>query len=96
MRHGLKHVQGLVGHAGFGVGFEESEGHILRAGAVDRGDDAWCVGEEEAGVGGHAAEDVVEDGGGGAEARAAYGSVEDIEGGKRGFFGFEELEKTVG
>lgn len=98
MRHGLEHVQGVVGHAGFGVGFEEREGHVLGAGAaagVDEGDDAGHVGEK-GGVGGYAAEDVVENGGGGGEVGAARGGVKEGEGGKGGFFGFEELKKTVG
>jgi len=96
MRHGLEHVQGFVWHAGFGVGFEEGEGHLLVAGAANGGDNTWCVGEEEGGVGGQAAEDVVKDGRRGDKAGAARGVVEEAKGREKGLLGFEQLEKTVG
>lgn len=78
VRHSLEHVQCFVGHAVFGVGFEESEGHLLGAAAANGGDDAGRVGEEEGVVGGQAAEDVVEDGGRGEKAGAARGGVEEV------------------
>lgn len=96
LRHGLEHVQGFVGHAGFGVGFEEDEGHLLVAGAANGGDNTWRVGKEEGGVCGQAAEDVVEDGGGGDKTGAARGVVEEAKGREKGLLGFEQLEKSVG
>ena len=56
MRHGLEHMQGFVRHAGFGVGFEESEGHVLWEGVANGSDDAWHVGEKEGGIGCHVME----------------------------------------
>lgn len=96
VRHSLEHVQSFIGHAVFGIGFEERERHLLGAGAANGGDYAGRVGEEEGGVGGQAAEDVVEDGGGGGKAGAVDGGVEEMEGRERGLLGFEELEKSVG
>lgn len=63
---------------------------------LDGVDDVGGVGMEEGGVGGNAAEDVEEDGGGVCVVRVACGGVEEAEGGGEVGLGRDEFEEVVG